>query len=327
VTAEFCLKHYLNKNRIADVTVCSAGLKSTSDLSGYSDVHFERMKELDIDTSTFKRLQFEESFLEAYDFIVAMGMEHREYILKQYGKKVLLFNEISKMEESSIVVPPPDKDGHYLAEIRKMVDAIYHAMPEFVKKLSGAKKEVNTYMKDNIRVVIGAGEYNNNPGWIHTQENELNLLDLRTWRGKFDENSVTAVLAEHVWEHLTYEEGVTAAKMIYPFLRTQGYIRCAVPDGYFRDANYQKLVQVGGPGTADHAAASHQIVHNFHTLTALFEEAGYDVHLLEYCDEEGSFHFLDWKGEEGIIFRSKKYDPRNQDELVFPSLIVDAIKQ
>ncbi|SPU10804.1 Uncharacterised protein [Niallia circulans] len=32
-------------------------------------------------------------------------------------------------------------------------------------------------MKDEtIKIGIGAGEYRNNPGWIHTQEDELNLL-------------------------------------------------------------------------------------------------------------------------------------------------------
>ncbi len=60
----------------------------------------------------------------------------------------------------------------------------------------------------------------------------------------------------------------------------------------------------------------------------MFESAGYKINLLEYCDEEGNFHQNYWDGEEGIIFRSKKYDPRNNgEELIFPSLIIDAIKQ
>jgi len=59
----------------------------------------------------------------------------------------------------------------------------------------------------------------------------------------------------------------------------------------------------------------------------MFKAAGFEVKLLEYCDEQGNFHFHDWDGNDGVIFRSKKYDPRNQGEsLVFPSLIVDAIK-
>jgi predicted SAM-dependent methyltransferase len=181
--------------------------------------------------------------------------------------------------------------------------------------------------KNEIKLVIGAGEYNNNPGWLHTQEEELNLLDENTWQNRFNKSSITAILAEHLWEHLTYEEGIEAAKMCFKYLKPSGYIRCAVPDGYFPDESYQTIVQVGGPGPKYHPAASHKIVHNYKTLTKLFESAGYEVKLLEYCDEEGDFHQNYWDGVDGVIFRSKKYDPRNQgDKLVFPSLIIDAMK-
>lgn len=180
--------------------------------------------------------------------------------------------------------------------------------------------------QNEIKIVIGAGEHNNNPGWFHTQEDELNLLNEATW--EFDHNSITAILAEHVWEHLTYEEGIEAAIICYQFLKPSGYIRCAVPDGFFPDEAYQNIVKVGGPGPKDHPAASHKIVHNYRTLTEMFKTAGYDVQILEYCDENGSFHCNEWDGKDGVIFRSKKFDPRNQgDKLVFPSLIADAIKR
>ncbi|MBY0148478.1 SAM-dependent methyltransferase [Neobacillus niacini] len=177
-----------------------------------------------------------------------------------------------------------------------------------------------------IKIVIGAGEYINNPGWVHTQEEELNLLDETTWSKKFDSNTITAILAEHVWEHLTFEEGVDAAKNCNKYLRPSGYVRCAVPDGYFPDKEYQNIVKIGGPGPKDHPAASHKIVHNYHTLTKLFEAAGFQVNLLEYCDEEGNFHFKEWNPEDGVIFRSKKFDPRNREQMRAPSLILDAIK-
>lgn len=181
--------------------------------------------------------------------------------------------------------------------------------------------------QEEIKVVIGAGEYNNNLGWIHTQQDELNLIDMDTWNKKFDENSLTAILAEHVWGHLSYEEGIGAAQLCYKFLKPKGYIRCAVPDGYFRDKDYQNIIKVGGPGPIDHPASSHKIVYNYKTLTKIFEAAGYKVTLLEYCDEDGQFHFNEWDGQDGVIFRSKKFDPRNQgDKLAFPSLILDAIK-
>lgn len=149
---------------------------------------------------------------------------------------------------------------------------------------------------DDIKVVIGAGVYVNNPGWIHTQEEELNLLDENTWQNRFDKSSITAILAEHVWEHLTYEEGLKAAKMCLKYLKPSGYIRCAVPDGYFQDESYQNIVQISGPGPKEHPAASHKIVHNYKTLVKMFENVGYEVKLLEYCDEQGNFHQNYWDG-------------------------------
>lgn len=179
-----------------------------------------------------------------------------------------------------------------------------------------------------IKIVIGAGQYNNNPGWIHMQEEELNLLDAYTWKEQFEENTITAILAEHVWEHLTYEEGIIAAKNCYAYLKLNGYIRCAVPDGYFRNEEYQNIIKVGGPGPKDHPAASHKIVHNYRSLSKMFEEAGYEVKLLEHFDENGHFYFNEWDVKDGLIFRSKKVDPRNQgEEVVFPSVIVDAVKR
>ncbi|QKE72416.1 SAM-dependent methyltransferase [Arthrobacter citreus] len=181
--------------------------------------------------------------------------------------------------------------------------------------------------REKLRVVIGAGEYNNNPTWIQTQEEELNLLEKSTWERKFEKNTISAILAEHVWEHLTYEEGIKAAEICYEYLQPSGYIRCAVPDGFFQDETYQNIVKVGGPGPKDHPAASHKIVYNYKTLITMFETAGFEVTLLEYCDEGGTFHFNEWDRRDGIIFRSKQYDPRNHGEKVlFPSIIVDAIK-
>ncbi|MCM3109586.1 SAM-dependent methyltransferase [Lederbergia lenta] len=183
-------------------------------------------------------------------------------------------------------------------------------------------------VEEEIKLVIGAGEYNNNPSWIHTQEKDLDLLDEDTWKNKFDNNSITAIVAEHVWEHLTYEDGIEAAKICYKFLKPSGYIRCAVPDAFFPNETYQKTVRVGGPGPKDHPAASHKIVYQYKTLSKMFKAAMFEINLLEYCDEDGKFHTNEWNGEDGVIFRSKKYDPRNQgDQLVFTSLIIDAIKR
>lgn len=177
-----------------------------------------------------------------------------------------------------------------------------------------------------LKVVIGAGKFNNNPDWVHTQEKQLNIVEENSWAESFEPNSIDALLAEHVWEHLTYEEGMKAAKLAFKYLKLGGYLRCAVPDGYFQNKEYQKIIQIGGPGPADHPASSHKIVYNVESLADLFSTAGFECDLLEYHDKAGRFHRKEWNQEDGIIFRSAKIDPRNQKKLVFPSLIVDARK-
>ena len=177
-----------------------------------------------------------------------------------------------------------------------------------------------------LRIIVGASSQSY-PGWIQTQENELNLLNRDNWYRSFGDRKIDIILCEHVWEHLNYEEGIEAAKICYDFLNPGGYVRCAVPDAFFRNEWYQNIVQVGGPGPYDHPAASHKIVHNYKTLRSVFEEAGFEVKLLEYCDEEGKFHYNDWNPEGGYIYRSLRFDHRNKDEgLGFVSLVIDAVK-
>ncbi|MFK3937388.1 class I SAM-dependent methyltransferase [Alkalihalobacillus sp. NPDC078783] len=179
-----------------------------------------------------------------------------------------------------------------------------------------------------LKIVIGAGGYNNNPGWLHTEEDELNLLKRSSWIENFEEESISAVVAEHVWEHLTYEEGLIAANLVRDYLKEGGHIRCAVPDGFFPNEEYQRTVQVGGPGPEDHPAFDHKIVYTYQTIQSLFKKAGFHVTLLEYFDEHGIFHTSEWNKADGVIYRSSKCDPRNLgDDPQFPSLIIDAIKR
>jgi len=159
------------------------------------------------------------------------------------------------------------------------------------------------------------------------QENEVNLLNRDTFRSKFEEQSIDAMLAEHVWEHMTEQEGIIAAKNCYEFLKYGGYIICAVPDANFRNEWYQNLVQVGGPGAADHPAYTHKIVYDYKKLKDVFEKAGFDVELLEYCDEQGDFHYKHWNACDGKIGRSFRFDTRNSGSaLKMVSIIIDAKK-
>ncbi len=177
-----------------------------------------------------------------------------------------------------------------------------------------------------LKVILGAGQQSYE-GWIPTCKEQLNLLQREDWVELFGERRVDALLCEHVWEHLTEEEGRNAASICFEFLKPGGALRCAVPDANFKNENYQNMVRIGGPGPLDHPAADHKIVYDYRLFSSIFAEAGFEVVLLEYCDEEGRFHRIDWNPSDGPIFRSALSDPRNRDgKLEFVSLIVDARK-
>lgn len=199
--------------------------------------------------------------------------------------------------------------------------------------LSGLDKKSNTMIDiqfisqgTSLRIIIGAGDQHW-PGWIPTQKEELDLLEPKTWKNSFDKRKADAFLCEHVWEHLTEVEGRLAAKTCFQWLRPGGYLRCAVPDANFPDREYQLSARIGGPGSKDHPAADHKIVYDYILFSDVFKQAGFEVDLLEYCDEQGRFHYNQWSPDDGPIYRSLRSDHRNQEaDIKSVSLILDAVK-
>jgi len=174
-----------------------------------------------------------------------------------------------------------------------------------------------------LRIVIGSsGVYP--ASWIPSEAHFLNLLVEETWRKYFNENEISNLLAEHVWEHLTPDEGKLAAKVCYKFLKKGGRLRVAVPDGFHKTQQYIDWVKPGGSGSG---ADDHKVLYNYKTFSEIFKDAGFKVVLIEYFDEHHNFHATEWSKEEGFIHRSIKYDERNiNGEPVYTSLFIDAIK-
>lgn len=173
------------------------------------------------------------------------------------------------------------------------------------------------------KLVVGAsGVFE--AGWIPTDVHTVNLLKPERWKIFFPENSISVILAEHVWEHLSLADGKTAAKTCYRFLKPGGYARIAVPDGFFYKQEYIDYVKPGGSGAG---ADDHKVLYNYKLMSEVFEEAGFKVHLLEYFDEDRKFHYNEWDPAKGMVHRSKRFDDRNHgDDLNYTSLIIDAIK-
>ena len=198
---------------------------------------------------------------------------------------------------------------------------------------------------ESKRIVLGAWS-KSDLGWIPTQQDFLDLTDPAQWSMYFEPNSVDAMLAEHVWEHITPEEGLAAAKTCYTYLKPEAALRIAVPDGLLPDPHYVDLVKAdalnptaGKVPDAGGNATNHKALYTYKTLKALFERAGFRVVLYEYFDEQGAFHCQDWDAKSGTITRSRRFDPRNKngrlasvypgtmdDYLAYSSLILDAVK-
>ena len=172
-----------------------------------------------------------------------------------------------------------------------------------------------------IRVIVGACE-DRQKGWIATDKARLDLLREADWANL--ENSVDAILAEHVWEHLDCNAAIVAAQNCFKYLKPGGYIRVAVPDGLHPDEDYIDRVKPGGWGAG---SDDHHVLYTYRTLKTVFESVGFEITLLEYFDERGTFHYQEWSPADGMITRSSRFDSRNRTgELAYTSIILDARK-
>lgn len=174
-----------------------------------------------------------------------------------------------------------------------------------------------------LRIVVGSSGITPQD-WIQTDIEYLNLLRPADWERFFCRNTLEAILGEHVWEHLSIEDGARAVAACYAYLRPGGYLRLAVPDGFNPDPAYREWVRPGGTGPG---ADDHKVLYTHESLARLLAEAGFQAELLEYFDATGKFHFTDWNPADGMIHRSRRFDERNRDgRLGYTSLIIDAHK-
>lgn len=177
--------------------------------------------------------------------------------------------------------------------------------------------------KPDLKIVVGSSDIYQD-GWIPTEIDFLNMLIDSDWQKFFTPDSISAIIAEHVWEHLTPGQGFTAAANCFKYLKPGGHLRIAVPDGFNPKKEYIDYVKPGGSGAG---ADDHKILYTYQSMSEMLQRAGFTVRLLEYFDENGKFHHNPWDAKDGMVWRSQDHDKRNMNgELNYTSLIVDAIK-
>lgn len=193
----------------------------------------------------------------------------------------------------------------------------------FRQTILAAKLRKRIQEASDLRIMIGASGTELD-GWIPTEQSLVDLLAPQTWERFFQTGSLDAIIAEHVWEHLTTEQGLIAAQTCFQFLKEDGYLRVAVPDGNHPSPEYIDSVRPGGSGAG---ADDHKVLYTYQTFGDLFRNAGFDVRLIEYFDESGEFRTAQWDVEKGLVRRTLLFDERNKDgQYGYTSIFIDAIK-
>ena len=176
---------------------------------------------------------------------------------------------------------------------------------------------------DRIRLALGS-ESHCTDGWIHAGCNQLDLVNPASWSCFFQKSSVDAMLADHVWEHLSEKEGRTAARNCFQFLRPGGYLRVAVPDGFH--PSQTACEQVREESSVSRTAAD-CLLYNHRSFADMFLAAGFQVRLIEFFDREGAFHSNHWDVSKGLVQRTLLFDERNITQpYAYTSLVLDAFK-
>ena len=193
------------------------------------------------------------------------------------------------------------------------------------RRIAAQKRTLRAFSQQqgSRRIVLGASG-TAPEGWVSTDREVIDLLREDTWLRYFALGSLDAILAEHVWEHLSTDDAGKSARTCFRFLKPGGYLRVAVPDGLHPDPTYIEQVRPGGTGSG---ADDHKVLYNYDSFGALFAREGFDVKLHEYYDRNGRFQFNEWDPGDGLIRRSMRFDERNSPgHLAYTSIVLDAVK-
>ena len=245
--------------------------------------------------------------------------------LRQYFSKRSVLNPVYHTHFILLTGPLFSIPINVIKVWRNAFAYIAHKLKRSLKMQMERLQMANTIrrLRGNLKIIVGSAS-TKEKGWISTDYPLLDLTDDRTFAVLFDSDSVGNFLAEHVWEHLSQEDGAKACSNCFVYLKQGGLLRIAVPDGFHPDSDYIAQVKPGGYGPG---ADDHKVLYNYRTLSTLLESSGYKVRLLEWFDEQGKFHHENWDVEGGFIKRSTRFDPRNMDSpTAYTSLIIDASK-
>ena len=176
---------------------------------------------------------------------------------------------------------------------------IVHSMRDrkSIKKILEEKKKNN-----ELKIIIGASGTNQND-WISTERETFDMLKPEKWLSVIDKHSIKYILAEHVFEHLTIEEGKKSIETCLTFLKEGGNLRVAVPDAFHPSKQYIEYSKPGGSGPG---ASDHKEFYDYKKISKIISPFNdfVEVTFLEYYDESGKLNTQNIDEEKGIIERT-----------------------
>ena len=184
------------------------------------------------------------------------------------------------------------------------------------------------FLKKDIKLILGAA-LTSQKGWFSTNEEWLDVTNEKHWVRLFKhKNVVSNVVAEHVFEHLDSVEMKIAIYLIYKYLKKNGTLRIAVPDGNHPDPIYRLNTGINGIG-AD--AADHKQFIKFEFIRGILDEIGFKIKLKEGYLNDGTLISTNVEFNLGYIKRSRTNKIsgfNNGCDFIDSnsSLIIDAIK-
>lgn len=99
------------------------------------------MREKGADLSRHVQRRLTQELLERTDLVVAMGLDHQEFIRRNFGREVLLFNQVCFQTEEPILdvhEAVPQWDLNLVAardHMLSVIDYIWNATPAFLARL------------------------------------------------------------------------------------------------------------------------------------------------------------------------------------------------
>lgn len=87
-----------------------------------------------IDTSAFKRMQFDKTCFEKFNMIIGMNELHRDYLKQQYNRDIFLFNELFNGQKTPVNIGSPDSVD-FAEQMNQLVKYVNDAIPYLLRNI------------------------------------------------------------------------------------------------------------------------------------------------------------------------------------------------